>query len=527
MKVNDLLRAASSEAIEYIRSEIKSDSKSDYRKLKKLFNDRVFEANNFSDFNLDITYFDWQHEDRDRNWWWQLQALPFLNWFCSSFQLQDKAERSRNYELCRDGVLRWIEQASTNDQSPLAWHDHASAFRVRNLANWLLFCHIHGLGLDKDLKAEPLADLILRHLDWLQQEENFSRHTNHGFDQSMIALKISLMFAGDKFDAYRNLNRKRLTEEVSFAFTEQGVHKENSPGYQKMMLIRIRQIAAFSYFGEREISAMGQRYIESAENFLSAVTLPDGNLPLIGDTRGGDAGISYAKRRGIDLLNYSESGYVIIRGHVFDREFHLIFKNSHISHYHRHDDDLSVHLYFDGHTLLGDGGLGSHNEADPKRILLRSSLAHNVPYMPDHQPIRTVSGLNGWLPKTRVEATKIIGESFGYGIPIRRELDFSGLPEGCLTIRDTVLGEEMSRLATNFYSPYGFDEQDGALYTGGERDFCLRISGDDVNIASQESLFSEEFGKFRPVRSVKLQSRSRNVPSIIETKLDLIHRAPR
>lgn len=523
MNTGDLLRIASPNAFEYVRTAINSESTADYRKLGKLLNDGIFEANNFPDLPLDILAFDWQSDGFDRNWWWQLQALPFLNWFCSSFQLQDATEKARYYALCRDGVLRWVEQASTNSESPLAWHDHASAFRVRNLVNWLIFCHLHGLEIDKDPKAQPLASLIIRHLDWLQKTENYSRHTNHGFDQAMIGLMIGLMFASDQFAHYRDQNRRRLADEVSFAFTEQGVHKENSPGYQKMMLARIRQLAAFSNLGEHQISEMGRSYIEAATNFLRAITLPDGNLPLIGDTRGKDTGLPYVQKDRMDILDYTESGYAIIRGQVFNREFHLVFKNSHISQYHRHDDDLSVHLYFDGHTLLGDGGLGSHNESDPQRILLRSGLAHNVPYIVDHQPIRAVVGLNGWAPRTRITGEKIVGESFCHGIAIRRELDFSRLSEGRLVIRDSAPGGKTPILATNYYSALGLVRQDSTLLTHLDTDYSLRISAaKNTRFKFQESCFSSEFGKFSKVRAVSLSSENRAALNAIETTLDLI-----
>ena len=83
----ELLTCATPEAIVYIKKSVNSKSKTDYDKLKKLFDEKKFEASNFEDTELDIRMFNWQSLERDRNWWWQLQALPFLNWYANSFTI--------------------------------------------------------------------------------------------------------------------------------------------------------------------------------------------------------------------------------------------------------------------------------------------------------------------------------------------------------------------------------------------------------------------------------------------------------
>ncbi len=382
MKTKELLACATPEAIQYIQDGVNLRNKTDYQKLKKLFDKQQFEAKSFDDSELDIFNFDWISLERDRNWWWQLQALPFLKWFISSLELQTEEERSRYFSLCLDAIQCWVRNAKLNKDSPLAWHDHASAFRVRNLTNWLLFCCTSGLPVGQDARAEPLASLIVEHLEWLAEDKHYSKRTNHGFDQAMIALTIGLMFSRDNFEQHRQLNRKRLIDEVTFAFTDEGVHKENSPGYQKMMVGRLKQLRNLAPLGEREISELGERYIEKAEVFLRAITLPDGYLPMIGDTRGGDEGLAYVQQEPVDVLDYSASGYVIVRGmDGQDKEFFILLKNSHESNYHRHDDDMMIYLFYDGEVVLGDGGLYNHQEMDEKRKHLRSYCSHSVPYI--------------------------------------------------------------------------------------------------------------------------------------------------
>lgn len=522
METQELLYFATPNALKHVQEAAEPGDISDYKKLKKLFDEKKFEAKSFEDSQLDTLTFDWQNPVQDRNWWWQLQALPFLSWYRGSFQLQTEVERARYFFQCLDAINCWIGQAMRNEQSPLVWHDHAAAFRLRNLTNWVLFCHGAGLPVTADARAEPLADLIVEHLDWLQEHKNYSRHTNHGFDQAMIALIVSVMFRCDDFEVYRKCNRERLKDEITFAFTAEGVHRENSPGYQKTMLQRLKQLNALVPLGEGKLADLGVRYIESAEAFLKAMTLPNGFLPMIGDTRGGTRGLAYTQVNKIDFLDYSASGYVIVRGIVLEKAFHLIFKASHLSHYHRHDDDLSIHLYFDGKVLLGDGGLGSHNERDKKRVLLRSPKAHNVPYIVGENPIRKTNQLHGKPPSVSLSGALIVGETHCFGVPVRRAVDLSSLWEGKVHIRDEV-GCGGWELATNFFSAESLHTSRGSLLVSLDDNYALKISPKKgASFRKNVAYISKSFGRFEETRSYSLQSEGDDT-CVTEVQMELHH----
>ncbi|PYE30720.1 heparinase II/III-like protein [Idiomarina fontislapidosi] len=506
MTTDELLACVTAGAKEYIQNTINTKNKSDYQKLKKLFDEQLFEAKNFEDTELDITVFDWRSLERDRNWWWQIQALPFLNWFVNSFSLQNDEERSHYFSKCLDSIRNWGNQANLNSVSPLVWHDHAAAFRGRNISNWLVFCYLRKISLG-ELYAEPLGELIKEHLDWLQQDKHYSQHTNHGFDQAMIALTIASMFSDDGFEAYRQLNCHRLKDEITFAFTEEGVHKENSPGYQKMMLGRLKQLRTLRPLGQLNVARMGERYIERAEAFLRAITLPDGYLPMTGDTRGEDAGLVYVQKEQIDVLDYSTSGYVIIRGQTNDGlEIFLLFKNTHESNYHRHDDDLMLFLYIDGEVVLGDGGLGTHQEKDPKRKFLRSALSHSVPLI-DRKYIRDKEKLPA-KPILKVERLNCLvkGISNGYGVDVTRVIDYSDIASGNLVIEDSC---DKSTLASNWFlndhavllNKRGFDMSTPSFslkFEMAKNQFIKLFKGWDNESFSGSAIMSNNYSNFIP-----------------------------
>lgn len=505
MTLKNMFSSIADTVPEYINTTIKTNDGGELRKIKKLFNQQLFEARSFADSQLDILTFDWQSLERDRNWWWQLQALPFLNWYTGSFSLQSKQERTNYFSHCLNAIGNWCRHARDNQDSPLVWHDHAAAFRVRNLANWLVFCHIQGLPVTDDLRVQHLGELIVSHLNWMQQEQHYSKHTNHGFDQAMIALVIANIFADEQFEGYRQLNRARLLDEIAFAFTEQGVHKENSPGYQKTMLVRLRQLRAFRLLGEQEIAELAEGYIRQAEDFLQAVTLPNGFFPMIGDTRDADPGTVYQQQDQIDILDYSTSGYVILRGALDSGlEFFLLFKSTHESNYHRHDDDLMIYLYVDGEVVLGDAGLGMHLETDLQRQHLRSVYAHSVPlidatFIRQREKLATSPTLELDRDSHQIRAT-----SHGFGKKVTRLLDYSRLGQGELRIEDACESAEISNnwffgdhLANLVYSgvELNFSRFRVSLQSDGEQPIQIIRGWQHSNTASS-SLMSENYGEF-------------------------------
>ncbi|OPG82724.1 hypothetical protein B2J73_14610 [Stutzerimonas stutzeri] len=418
--------------------------------------------NGFGDFEsaVDLLKFDWKQNGQDRNWWWQLQALPFLNWYIGAYDLLTEAERKQADDFCGRALEQWIKFALEDKTSPLVWHDHASAFRLRNLVRWIVFKSING-GLGAIFSADyqrQIGELIDRHIVFLLEEVNYSRHTNHGFDQMLVVYTVTLLFPNNaKFRCAKKISFDRLVDELDFAFTYQGVHKENSPGYQKFMISRLRMLQELKTLGEREISGRVDKLIESAEHFLAAITLPNGFLPLIGDTKGEDVGVVKEFQRGVEVFDYSDSGYVIVRG--VDKagvKFHLIFKSTHLSDYHRHDDDLSIHFSYGDEVILGDGGLLYYNEKDDKRKFVRSCEAHSTVFIHGKKAIRRRKELNSPPTLRLVDSFIAVGESFAFNDRLRRTIDFSEILDGKIKIIDEVFGgcAGKKKIASNFFFPY-------------------------------------------------------------------------
>lgn len=444
-----LLNYLSPKAVKYIDHCINSCSNIDYLKIKKLSEENVIKLKNFTDVELDIIQFDWVGLEQNRNWWWQMQALPFLNWSVNSYHLQSGEEQKKIFEFCVAAIENWVRKTK-NSESPLVWHDHASAFRVRNIVNWMVFYYIQGRDIVGEIGNLNLARIIMDHLDWLYLDKNYSEKTNHGFDQSMILLTISMMFDHKLLEPYRVVSKNRLKNEIQLAFTEEGVHKENSPGYQKFMLQRMKQLDRINILGEKEINDLARNYIDKAEKFLSAITLPNGKLPMVGDTFL-ETGVNQCKNNALVKYNYSESDYFIVKGKDNKgKDIFVLFKNSHFSDYHRHDDDLMLFVFYDGEVVLGDAGLYSHEEGDVIRKFCRSYCAHSIPFI-NNEAARSFRNLKA-TPKINVKGSKIVGISYMFGVKITRTIDLSNIDKGIIKLYDKVDNVNMS-ISANFFIP--------------------------------------------------------------------------
>lgn len=456
------------QAIQYINSIAKTNNSESYRKLKKIFNDQSIELKSFEDTNIDIIHFNWSGIERDRNWWWQAHALPFLNWYVDSYDLQSEEERKKYFSLCILAINNWNTKTKNYD-SPLAWHDHGTAFRSRNIVNWITFCYIRNIDVINSSNNINLSELIIEHLNWLLESENYSKYTNHGFDQSMIILTISAMYYGEQLETHRLVSRQRLEAEIRFAFTEEGVHKENSPGYQKFMLARLKQLCTLALLDETVISELAENYIEKAEEFLRVITLPNGYLPMIGDTRGEDLGLksNYDGTSDYVVYDYSHSGYIIVKGKdKSDKEFFILLKNTHESNYHRHDDDMMIYLFYNNQTVFGDGGLYNFQENDPRRKQLRSYLSHSVPYIESNAIRNQDQLLRKPIIKNNGDLSFYL-ESAMFGKTIRREVSISLLPSLELNIVDNIVEKSEDLICSNFFF---------------ENDYPLFVNKNNLNI---------------------------------------------
>jgi hypothetical protein len=252
------------------------------------------------------------------------------------------------------------------------------------------------------------------HAAALADDQRFAAHSNHGFYFAAGQLAMAHRFPG--LSCMRDAEEQalsRLHRLMDIQFTPEGVHREHSPDYHRMVLDTFRGLLESGLFPASEFKQLSDRIQEA----LSWFVLPNGSLAMFGDsphrqmTRDESSafdnkslqfvlsGGRLGKPPGEPIRAFPASGYVVIRSgwpsgpDDFAGWSYLAQTCAFHSRVHKHADDLSFVWYDRGHELLTDAGRYGYLEptspgsalwkegywyADPNRVYVESTRAHNT-----------------------------------------------------------------------------------------------------------------------------------------------------
>lgn len=367
---------------------------------RELIDEGVYRFRAFEPVAIDL-FADWTANPLgNRSWQWNAASFNFMPWLIA---LHAETGDQRAIDHATKAIGTWHQRFVASDSDyEFAWHDHATANRV--MAVLSLLCHMDEQGVALDLEAVA-PGFLSAHGDRLSLDEMYSRHTNHGIDQSRALLLLAtcapwLEGAAD----WSQVALARLEDELDHAFADDGGHVENSPGYHQFVSMLFSDILqTFGNAIDAPFRSRLQQKLAKAAHFMAWVVRPDGRLPPVGDTECKPASNVYRSLAGsveyshVDWVCskgqsgvrpagwstlFPESGYFISRSDwesadIVGDAFHLVFRCGRLSDYHRHDDDLSLTLWWGSDWLL-DGGAYSYAEGNPTRRYLRSKWGHNV-----------------------------------------------------------------------------------------------------------------------------------------------------
>jgi len=341
----------------------------------------------------------------NRSWQWHSASFNFMPWLIA---LHADSGDQRAIDHASKAIESWHRQFVAIDSGyEFAWHDHATANRL--MAVLALLCHLEDHPARFDLDA-LLPEFLSAHGDRLCLEEMYSRHTNHGIDQSRALLLLATCAPWlERAGQWRKVAMARLEDELGHAFAPDGGHVENSPGYHQFVSNLFTDVlATFGDALDASFRDKVQQTLVQAARFMAWIVRPDGRLPPIGDTEckpainvyhtlagtQEHANVQWACSKGAEgdqpegwARTFPQAGYFIARsdwesdGGPGDA-FHLVFRCGRMSGYHRHDDDLSLTFWWGSDWFL-DGGAYAYVEEHPVRRYLRSKWGHNVVVVDD------------------------------------------------------------------------------------------------------------------------------------------------
>lgn len=235
---------------------------------------------------------------------------------------------------------------------------------------------------------------------------------------------------------WRKIGDEILMQELDRQFLPDGVYFEQTTWYQRYTtdfythFLILKSLSENDQNGEKS-SAKLETKLQSALDFLTYITRPDGTTPLIGDDDGGrllplanvesndfrgSAAVGSVLfnrgdykfiaenlteeivwlfgKHGIEVfqqipahkplkesISFENGGYYVLRDGWAKTDNYLLIDCGEVGSLaggHGHADALSIELAVHGKTLLVDSGTYSYHESEETRDYFRSSAAHNV-----------------------------------------------------------------------------------------------------------------------------------------------------
>lgn len=288
----------------------------------------------------------------------------------------------------RDYMSAWLDRSyfSPDPDIKFTWYDHGTAERL------LAFLLMHEVGREYSFDFRFMSRLrsaILKHGNLLESEAFYAAHQptryhNHAWFQDMALIAAGqIMVDYPCADRWLSKGVARLTDQLeNLLVRDQGyaIFVENSIGYHH----GIQHLAKFagnltSASGRDSVIPQVAQELSRWSDFLR---YPDKRSPTHGDTFRLPNVTEEPVRRGQTYsdpvcLILDKAGYAVVKGNQDHLPFMLCMFATSICKTHKHEDNLSITLFFDGVEWLIDPSFHSHEYQKKEPAFLRSAAAHN------------------------------------------------------------------------------------------------------------------------------------------------------
>lgn len=305
--------------------------------------------------------FDWEHKEPgiETSYQLYLQNLRVVGTLLAEYA---RSSNGAYLDKSEEIVLSWLSYIEEGNSTEMTWYDHAVGARSRVLMQFLCYMDAAGRYVDK----QRFLSLLERHADLLM-DDSLHRMNNHGLmmDMALISMGLGL----ERMDyVFHGLGR---AESIFWqTFSETGMHQENSPEYHNMVLRMYRELEAFLTSNGLTLGADVLRKLDFATTHMARIAKPDGKVPAIGDT---------GSQRKLGTFNWdsfhdSMSGFSVLKSE--ECKTYLAFICGYSAKAHKHADDLSVLLNYEGRDFFVDSGKYNYGK-NKLRSFVVSYRAHS------------------------------------------------------------------------------------------------------------------------------------------------------
>lgn len=289
----------------------------------------------------------------------------------------------------RDYMSAWLDRSyfSPDPDIKFTWYDHGTAERL------LTFLLMHEVGREYSFDSRFMSRLrsaILKHGNLLESEAFYAAHQptryhNHAWFQDMALIAAGQIMADYPCaDRWLNKGVARLTDQLeNLLVRDRGyaIFVENSIGYH-------HGIQHLAKFAGNLTSASGRESVipqvaQELSRWSDFMRYPDNRSPTHGDTFRLPNATEEPVRRGQPYsdplcLVLDKAGYAVVKGNQEHLPFMLCMFATSICKTHKHEDNLSITLFFDGVEWLIDPSFFSHEYSNSEPAFLKSAAAHNA-----------------------------------------------------------------------------------------------------------------------------------------------------
>lgn len=350
----------------------------------------------------------------ERSWNFLIHCWDMLD---SQLKAYEQTKNPLYIQVSLMVVNSWIEYIDSNEPdnlSPMLWYDMAVGIRSYRLAYLIDVLENENLCSIEQIKK--LWSVLDTHRSFLADDNNIIFHNNHGLYQVAGQIAMGRRFAGrsnEMAEAYQ-LGRDRLAYMLDQQFAPDGIHREHSPDYHRMVYETLKALVDSGLVEDAETIEHAKR-IETA---LSWFVTPSQHITNFGDSdyrlmkrkpeqalkKWQTPEMQYVVTAGeIGILpeniamHFTDGGYYVVRkvpdSGIFSDTSYLAQMAAFHSRAHKHADDLSFVWVDRGFNILVDAGrygylgkaeqgselwLDGHWYSDPKRVYCESTRAHNT-----------------------------------------------------------------------------------------------------------------------------------------------------
>lgn len=334
------------------------------------------------------------NEDKSRSFLRLIHGHTFLGCLTDAYE---KTKDFRYVEKSINLIKDWINKNPfPTGSNEMAFHDETTAMRLQYWLRFYILAEEELTSQDKELLIDNMAQTA----QLLSTDEFHSTNTNHGMFQDIGLLAYAIYFNNFDLKAkeYENISLKRLVDYFNYVYTEEGVHKEHSPSYHFLVSNYLNKLVKWLKELKPVEATFFLELFKKTEKYATYIIRPDGLFPPLCDTESKPVMSSsyrnlyksdeflYSMSKGtkgqqaneVDAV-FKDSGYVIFRDNWGNKEktTYVLFSAAYHTSYHKHSDDLNLHIYSNG-EIITEAGPNGYNYKDKFTKYAYSSFGHNT-----------------------------------------------------------------------------------------------------------------------------------------------------